>query len=219
MRRKTRVFILIVLILVGTAAWAAVDLWGPRSTSLRQFDPDNVARLETEMWRSYYDKQRFRLFNELAVLLRQQYHMPLLRSYVVAFHAAKAAFVFKDGTDRHDYERALPDLVDYYAAIRRISNTPFDVQKTAQRELEWWIVHRQRDAHEAGDLDAALAALSAEIYQMPAERFREHAKYRAEAMILRDELYEENGVTEADWQRINQLLLQSWRSLWQVVNL
>jgi hypothetical protein len=137
---------------------------------------------------------------------------------VVAFHAAKAAFIFKDGTDRQEYERALPDLVDYYTAIRRISDMPFDIPKTARLELEWWIVHRTRGAHEAGDLDAALAALSAEIYHMPAERFREHAKYRAEAMILRDELSEENGVTEGDWQKINQLLLQSWRSLWQVVN-
>jgi hypothetical protein len=212
------VFILTVLILAGTAAWAAADLWGPRSTSLRQFDPDNMARLETQMWRSYYDKERLRLFNELAVLLRQQYHMPLLRSYVVAFHAAKAAFVFKDGTKRSDYERALPDLVDYYAAIRRMSDTPFNVQEAARLELEWWIAHRQRDIHAPGDLDSALAVLAAEIYRRPADHFREHAKYRAEAMILRDQLWEQNGVTEDDWQKIDQLLVESWRSLWQAVN-
>jgi hypothetical protein len=217
-RRKSQVLIPIALILVAIAAWAAVDLWGRHSTSLRQFDPDDVARLETEMWRSYYAKERLRLFNELAVLLRHQYHMPLLRSYVVAFHAAKAAFVFKDGTGRSDYERALPDLVDYYSAIRRISNEPFDVRKTATLELEWWIVHRQRNLYATGDLDAALAELAAEIYQMPADRFREHAKYRAEAMVLRDDLAEQNRVTDADWQKINQLLLQSWRSLWQSVN-
>ena len=216
--RRTKQIIPIALILVVAAAWAAFDLWSPRSTSLRQFDPDNTARLETDMWRSYYDKERLRLFNELAVLLRQQYHMPLLRSYVVAFHAAKAAFVFKDGTTRSDYERALPDLIQYYTAIRRISDTPFDVPEAARLELEWWIVHRQRDLHAPGDLDSALAALAAEIYQMPADRFREHAKYRAEAMILRDQLWEQNGVTEADWQKINQLLLQSWRSLWRAVN-
>jgi hypothetical protein len=217
-RRKSQVFIVIVLILGGTAAWAAVDLWGPRSTSLRQFDPDGVARLETEMWRSYYDKQRLRLFNELAVLLRHQYHMPLLRSYVGAFHAAKAAFIFKDGAKRTDYERALPDLVDYYSAIRRISDKPFDVRRTATLELEWWIVHRQRALHQTGDLDAALAELAAEIYRMPADHFREHAKYRAEAMILRDELADQTGMTEADWEKIHQLLVHSWRSLYRAVN-
>jgi len=37
-------------------------------------------------------------------------------------------------------------------------------------------------------------------------------------MILRDQLWERSGVTEADWQTINQLLVKSWRSLWQAVN-
>jgi hypothetical protein len=215
--RKTG-YIAIVLLLVGGGTWAAIDLWAPRSTSLRRFDPDDVARLETQMWRSYYDKQRLRLFNELAILLRHQYHMPLLRSYVVGFHAAKAAFVFKDGQSRSDYERAMPDLLAYYAALRRISDTPFEVNKAAQLELEWWIVHRQRASHKPGDLDDALAALAAEIYQVPADRFREHAGFRAEAMILRDQLAERNSVSEADWQKINDLLLQSWRSLWHTVN-
>jgi hypothetical protein len=144
--------------------------------------------------------------------------MPLLRSYVVAFYAARAAFIFKDGITRSDYERALPDLVSYYAAIRRISDTPFDVREAAQLELEWWIVHRQREIYGPGALDSALAQLAAEVYRVPADHFREHAKYRAEAMILRDELWERSGVTEADWQKINQLLVESWRSLWQVVN-
>ena len=61
-------------------------------------------------------------------------------------------------------------------------------------------------------------ALAGEIYQMPADRFLEHAKYRAEAMILRDDLSLENGVSEADWQKINRLLLLSWRSLWETAN-
>ena len=156
--------------------------------------------------------------NEMAILLRHQYRMPLLRSYFVGFHAAKAAFIFKDGSNRSDYERALPDLLDYYGAIRRISDRPIDVPKAARLELEWWIVHRQRETHQSGDLDMALAVLAAEIYQMPVTRFREHAKYRAEAMLLRDQLAEKQGVTEADWRKINELLVQSWRSLWRVVN-
>jgi hypothetical protein len=218
MARRKAALKLIALILALTALWAAVDLWGPRSTNLRHFDPDDVARRETELWRSYYDKQRVRLFVEMAGLLEQQYHMPLLRSYVVGFHAAKAAFVFKDGKARSDYERALPDLRDYYAAIRRISDTPFDVDTASRLELEWWIIHRQRASHPPGDLDNALAELAGEIYQMPARRFQEHGKYRAEAMTLRDDEAERGGVTEADWQTIDDLLHRSWRSLWQEVN-
>jgi hypothetical protein len=216
MRRK--IFSAVIVVLVATTVWAGVDLWGPRSTNLRQFDPDLVARLDTDMWRSYYDRERLQLFNQLAFLLRQQYRMPLLRSYVVGLDAAKAAFIFKDGKHRTDYERALPDLVDYYSAIREVSETPFDIERAARLELEWWIVHRERESHPAGDLENALAALSAEIYQMPADRFADHAKYRADAMLLRDRLAESGSVTDADWQKIQELLRQSWRSLWNEVN-
>src|SRR5437868_1644195 len=194
---KRQIVAIVVLVVLAGAALVANDLWGSGSTNLRQFDPDQVAALETQMWRSYYARERLSLYDQLTVLLRRQYHLPFLRSYVVAFHAAKAAFVFKDGNQRSDYERALPDLIDYYAALRRISSTPFDVDRAAHLELEWWIIHRQRASHAAGDLDNALAALAAEVYQTPAPRFAEHAKYRAEAMTLRDEHAEHEGVSEA----------------------
>src|SRR5437868_12154328 len=88
---KGRIVAIIVLVVMGAAALAANDLWGSRSTNLRQFDPDQVAALETQMWRSYYARDRLSLYDQLTVLLRRQYHLPFLRSYIVAFHAAKAA--------------------------------------------------------------------------------------------------------------------------------
>jgi hypothetical protein len=33
--------------------------------------------LETAMWRSYCDKERLKLFNQLSELLRKQYRMPV----------------------------------------------------------------------------------------------------------------------------------------------
>ncbi|HYR87140.1 MAG TPA: hypothetical protein VE422_23870 [Terriglobia bacterium] len=196
----------------------AADLWGPRKASLRQFDPGDVAGMETDMWQSYYSGQRLRLFNQLASLLRRQYRLPPLRSYVVAFHGAKAAFVFKDGANRTDYERALPDLLDYYHAIRRISDTPFNADRAARLELEWWVVHRERDKRPRTDLAEAVAALAAEIYGSPAAQFQDHGRYRAEAMLARDQLAGRNDVTEADWQKIHELLDLSWQSLWKAVN-
>jgi len=215
---KRKILVPVIIAAAGTAAWLAADLWKPVSTDLRNFHPEVVARLDTDMWRSYYDKERLKLFNQLAFLLRQQYRMPLARSYVVGFHAAKAAFVFKDGTSRAEYERALPDLVEYYNAIRRVSRTAFDVDRAARLELEWWIVHRQRHEHQPGDLDRALAELSAEVYQMPSARFAEHARLRAEAMTIRDDQAEQGRLSEADWDRIHDLLRRSWMSLWHAVN-
>ncbi|HEX8188419.1 MAG TPA: hypothetical protein VF586_08710 [Pyrinomonadaceae bacterium] len=199
-------------------AWAAFDLYAPRRTSMRDFDADEVARLETAMWRSYYSRRRLKLFRELAELLRTQYRLPLLRSNAVAYRAAKAAFVFKDGRSRADYERALPDLVSFYNSIRAVSETDFDAERAARLELEWWIVHRERRAHAPGDLGRALADLQAELFRLPSDRLAEHARLRAEAMEIRDTRADAGGVTEEDWRRIDELLHRSWRSLHAAVN-
>src|SRR5215208_5560778 len=206
------------VLIIVLLAWAAFDLYGPRRTSMREFDADEVARLETAMWRSYYSRQRVKLFRELSELLRTQYRLPLLRSNAVAYRAAKAAFVFKDGHSRADYERALPDLVSFYQSIRAVSDTDFDVERAARLELEWWIVHRERRRHAPGDLERALAELQAELFRVPAGRLAEHARLRAEAMTIRDDRADAGGVTEEDWQRIDELLRQSWRSLHAAVN-
>jgi hypothetical protein len=93
----------ILIILLALLTWLGFDLYGPRHHSLRDFDPNEIARLETDMWRSYYAKERLKLFNQMAELLRTQYGMPLATSNAVAYQAAKAAFVFKEGKKREDY--------------------------------------------------------------------------------------------------------------------
>lgn len=216
--RRSRAKWIVLLALALAVAWLGYDLYGPRSSKLRDFDPNEVARIETDMWRSYYAKERVKLFTQLAELMRSQYHMPFATSNAVAYQAAKAAFVFKEGRKREDYEKALPNLVKFYQAIRDGSDTPFDVEKAAKLELEWWIVHRQRARHEPGDLDRALAELPAEIYHVPVEKMMEHARLRQEAMTIRDKEAEAGGVSEEDWKRIEELLRASWQSLWKAVN-
>lgn len=213
-RRRLLILGVVVALL---ATWAAIDLYAPRTSHLKEFDPDEVARLETAMWRSYYDKHEVRLFWQMAELLRKQYNMPLIRSNRVAYYAAKAAFVFKRGKERSDYEKALPDLITFYKAVREVSDVPFDVDRVANLELEWWIIHRQRKQHAEGDLARSLAELQAEIYHVPVEKLMEHGRLRAEAMIIRDDKAEAGGVTEADWAKIEELLRGSWRSLSQAV--
>src|ERR1700749_2630571 len=215
LKRVLKVCAVLVLLL---AAWVAYDLSSSSRTSLREFDADEVARLDTAMWRSYSSRQRARLFAQASELLRSQYRLPFWRSNAVAYRAAKAAFVFKDGHSRADYERALPDLVSFYKSIRSVSDTDFDPERAAKLELEWWIVHRGRKQHARGDLERALADLEADLSRAPAERLMEHARLRAEAMVIRDTKAEQGGVTEDDWKRIDELLHQSWRSLHAAVN-
>jgi hypothetical protein len=216
---------------------------GPARVDIRAFDPDEVARLERAMWRSYYDRRRLPLFGQLVALLRGQFQLSPGRSLALAFLAARAAAVFQVGRGRADYQRALPYLERYYAAILAVSQTPFDAAEAARLELEWWILHREaaeadgspkEAAHhqdhgipeggQAGrrsgarppldDLQRSLAVLAAELYQVPAERLGVHAEQRAEAMTIRDRRSRApGGVTQADWERVEDLLRRSWRSL------
>jgi hypothetical protein len=217
-RFALRALFVVALALAALGGWIAYDLNRAHSTDLRHFDADEVARLETAMWRAYYSRERVKLYTELGELLRKQYGFRYWKSQEVAYHAARAAFVFKDGRGRADYERALPDLLDFYTAIRDASHSDFDVRRAAQLELEWWIVHRERARRQPGDLERALADLAAEIYHVPAERLAEHARYRAEAMRIRDDKSAAGGVTEEDWARIDALLHASWQSLLRAVN-
>jgi hypothetical protein len=204
-------------VVLAGAGWAAGRIArGPARVDIRAFDPDEVARLETAMWRSYYDRRRLPLFGQLFALLRSQFHLSPGRSLALAFLAARAAAVFQVGRDRAGYQRALPYLERYYAAILAVSRTPFDAAEAARLELDWWVVHREAAEADGSrsDLERALAALAAELYQLPAERLGVHAGRRAEAMTLRDRRSREpGGVAEADWERIEAILRLSWRSL------
>jgi hypothetical protein len=141
----------------------------------------------------------------LITLLRSRFGMPPLEATLNAYRAAHAAFVFKDGKAGADYEKALPDLDAFYASvsarstIRRPSRggAGAGVVDTASRTLT-------RPRARAGGLQAV-------IYQVSAEKFAEHARLRADAMVLRDD--RDAAITEADWARIGAMLDQSWKSL------
>ena len=198
--------------------WIAYDLYSAHKVDIREFDADEIAKLDTAMWRSYYSKERLKMFSQLTEVLEKQYKLRFWRRQLMAFYAARSAFVFKDGKSRADYEKALPDLEKFYAEIRDISTTDFDVKNATKLELEWWIVHRERKNYKEGDLANALADAASALYNVPKEKFLEYGNFRAEAMEIRDTKAEAGGVTEEDWQKIDELLHKSWRSLHTVVN-
>ena len=173
---------IVFVIVTALGVWIAIDLNRPYKIDIRNFDADKVATLETAMWRSYYSRDRVKLFTQLSDLLESEFHFPLWRRQRVALYAAKAAFIFKDGNTRADYEKALPDITKFYREIRDVSESEFDVDAAARTELEWWIVHRQRAQHPRGDLSKALADSAAVVYGVPADTLKEYGDLRAEAM-------------------------------------
>lgn len=193
----------IALALLTLAAWLfLLDYKRTTPRPLDRYDPLRVAELETGMWRSYYERRRLALFGQLVTLLREQYRLTCTQAVVAAFHAARAAAIFQDSPSRAEYRRALPPLRAFYRAILH-----GPAERAAQRELEWWIVHRERATRGEEALIDALAQLQAEIYRMPALPFQEHARWRAAAMHLRD-----SHAAAPDWHAIGDALARSWQA-------
>jgi len=201
---------LIWLLLLLLVAWIVIDLNYPYKTDIRNFNPAEVARLDGAMWRSYYEKKKLKLFFQSAELMRTQFGVGFWRSNVMAYHAAKAAFVFKDGKNRDDYEKALPDLAKYFQQISNISKNDFDARTAAKLELEWWIIRRYRNGHPPAEWEKYLALGSEAVYHVPAEKFSAYSHARVAAMLLRDN--KGDTINEQDWAQVNDLLQQAWKS-------
>ncbi|MBL8210214.1 MAG: hypothetical protein JNK87_05860 [Bryobacterales bacterium] len=186
---------------------AVVGIWDYHRGGARRldrYDPRAVAGLETEMWRAYYEHRRMALFGQLVTLLRSQYGLSRTQSGVTALHAARAAARFQDAASPEEYQRALAPLRAFYGRV-----VPDRAERAALLELQWWIVHRERAVRGQQALVESLATLQAEIYGVPAVRFAEHARWRAEAMRLRDE-----HAAAPDWLAIGEALRQSWLEHW-----
>ncbi|MBC8155836.1 MAG: hypothetical protein H7Z72_23350 [Bacteroidetes bacterium] len=206
----------VILLLLLTITYLAIDTIWPRTSNLRDFKPADVARLDTEMWQSYYDRKQAKLIWQLVSLFRAQYRASWVDATRMAYQAGRAAFVFKNGKTPADYERVIPYLETYFTLFERQSREPFDVRRAARTELTWWVVHRKRNPPA---LEKALADEMAVIYHQPARDFAGYAAYRTEAMMLRDSAAKTPaGVTAANWQTINELLTLSWQSAYRAVN-
>jgi hypothetical protein len=178
---------------------------------LRRFDPQQVGRLETWMWKAYYERRRWALFKLLLRLLRRQFHYSRLQAWRGAALLTIAAVLFQRGRHEGDHGKALPPLRQYFRLLRRSGNLIFDPDEAAILELRWWIVHRYH-AKEGVLLRNALAATMGMLYRLPDERLFEHAELRARAMILRDDRGA-GQMTPADWSEIKDYLRRSFTLL------
>jgi hypothetical protein len=196
-------------------AWIVTDICYPFKTDIRKIDTAEMARLDGAMWKSYYAKKPVRLFMQSAELMRNQFHMPFFRSYLVSYYLAKAAFTFKDGKNRKEYAKAQPYLLKYYSHINNISNKAFNADSAAAAELEWWIIRRERQQHPPQEWEQWLAKTASIMYHIPADKFKDYARLRVEAMLLRDE--KGDNITGDNWQKIDLLLQHAWQSFGRTV--
>ncbi|MCG2666005.1 hypothetical protein ACFPFP_03565 [Bradyrhizobium sp. GCM10023182] len=192
---------------VLVAAYAGI----PRQADLRAFDPGEMARLETAMWRDYYDKRYAALFYHLYASTRTQFGFSPFRSLHIAFSAAEAAKAFQPTHSRQEADKALPALVGYYRDFAAAAPVAFDVEEAARLELDWW--QARREAVGPQDYGLTIARVAALTYGKSADDagIRQFGIVRAEAMAFRDAKAE--AITEADWATVETKLAGAYQSL------
>ncbi|MDA9506056.1 hypothetical protein XI09_15730 [Bradyrhizobium sp. CCBAU 11386] len=200
-----------ILGIAAAAALVAAYAVIPRHADLRAFDPAEMARLETAMWRDYYDKRYGALFYHLYESTRTQFGFSPLQSLHVAFSAAEAARTFQPTRSRREADAALPALVAYYRNFASAASGAFDVEEAARLELDWW--QARREAVAPRDYGLTIARVAALTYGRSADDsgIRRFGIARAEAMAFRDARGE--AINDADWTRIEKQLGEAYRTL------
>ena len=109
-------------------------------------------------------------------------------------------------TSCNDPEMA--NLIAAYELIRESTDGEFDAESVARAELAWWVARRDRQQNSAENAGKLIARLYAELYSRTNEGVERAGLLRAQAAVLRDQ-----GGINADWQMIEQLLIESYREL------
>ncbi len=185
------------------AVWAENKLAKPEMLG---FDPPEMGRLESAMWRSYYEGRWMRLAWQAMEVACGQYGFSWWDGARLSLRAARAALFFRRNTDD---PRCLPELENYYAIIRRATGRDFDVRGAAALELTWWRERRRGVAPD--DCARTIARLTGLVHGLPDETVFPGAAMRARAMAFRDA--RRNGkMTDADWAEIARQLTRAYES-------
>lgn len=191
---------------------------------------DRIARIETELWEAYYNREWLREFRLLVAMHREFFRMSAPTAVAAGYDAARAAMAFAP-LDASDLPKARRYLLRYYDKVRRALNREATATDLAERELHYWVVHREvarrrlaevangraaddPDLEEIEPVIDAFARLHAGLFNSTPEAMRESAVYRAQAAAVVDRIsgrYSPN--VAADWTRVETLLRQAYRAI------
>ena len=199
MNRRTIILALALALTSVLGVIGAYAAW-PRQADLRGFEPAGIARLETAMWRDYYEKHYVALFGHLYELSRTQFGFAPLDSFRIALSAAQAAKAFQPTRSREAANAALSPLVTYFRLLASATPGGFDAEEAARLELDWW--QARREAVAPGQYGMTVARVAAVTYGKAADdpSLLISGIGRAEAMAYRDTRGQ--AMTDADWSEI-----------------
>lgn len=185
--------------------------------SLKDFNPIVVAKLETEMWRAYYEHRFARLIYLMFRLLKSTYGFSLFEAIRMAYFAGRAAVIFRKQRDREaaHKQKIIGYLERGYQLLESTVAEAFDSGHVAELEYNWWVVDRYQSKYRQTRRDA-IADTTSELFGISKEKVEEYAELRSSAMELQD-VAEADG-DMADWNEVEALLTKAYLILHQEVN-
>ena len=195
------------------------------------FNPERVARLETDAWRAYYDRRWLRMARVLVAAHREQFGMRRPGALLATLASSRAAIAFAP-LDRSDPDKSRRLLVPYYRRVRGALGCAASPEMLAEREIDYWVVHRrlalQRQANPAasapdslddmGPLVVSFARLHAALFDSTPEAMRPSAEQRALAAKAVDRITGNYATNiPADWQRVEVRLTRTYQAIAAVV--
>jgi hypothetical protein len=158
-------------------------------TGMWSFDPVTVGRRETDAWVAYY-RHDWRPFLAASVsLVNEAFGMGPRRTLAGAWLVLRANMAWAPYPD-NDPGRAREFMRQFYALLVKAKAVPIDPVEAAQREVEWWRIHRVHQREHGlseDDLTASVGHLYGYVYSVDESVVIEAARLRVVAMRLSDE--------------------------------
>lgn len=177
-------------------------------------NPEVVAWYEAEGWRAYYDHNLARGLFLMIRLVRSQFGLSWPQSVLAAVDVVRAYRAFQPV--QGDLVATRRFLRRFYHRVACAAGLKIDPSLAAQRELEYWIVHRVMAGspnHEP--LIRSLAELHAALFGGTLESMRRSAEHRAAAAVAVDRITGRVSTDiDGDWEIVHQEL----RAAYQVIS-
>lgn len=173
---------------------------GTAKPNMEECNPQEMGRLESAMWRSYYDRQWPQLVGLTFEGACGQFGFSWWDAARLSLYAGRAAMFFRDKTDD---PRCEPALVKYFAIVRKSTDRDFDIHKASELELGWWKARRRSVAPR--DYAKLIAQQASLITGAPEEELLPACRIRTEAMAYL-ESRPGGKMTDSDWQEISRKL-------------
>ena len=153
---------------------------------LRNFDPERVARFEKENYVAYYQHDWLKLLRASVGLVKETFRLSLWQAIYGAYLIARAEIAFAP-YPKNDLVKTKQYIRRFYAYIRKVHSEEYDLDRAAELELNWWIVHRNLFGNADNQaLVDALADIYSVAYDVDRARVQDAAYHRAQGMLYSD---------------------------------